>query len=145
MPDDLQTAARETARETAALKGVIPSLSFDGAASDAAAFYVRAFGARDIGRIADDSTPGRLMHCALELNGGGLMMTDCRAPWETEAKKPQGMTLQLIVEDGDAWWTRAVDAGCKVLMPFETMFWGDRWGMLEDPFGIGWAIDEPAR
>jgi PhnB protein len=28
-------------------------------------------------------------------------------------------------------------------MPFQKMFWGDRWGMLEDPFGISWAIDEP--
>ena len=31
------------------------------------------------------------------------------------------------------------------LMPFERMFLGDRWGMVEDPFGIQWAIDEPAR
>jgi PhnB protein len=29
-------------------------------------------------------------------------------------------------------------------MPFERQFWGDRWGMLRDPFGIDWAIDEPA-
>ena len=28
-------------------------------------------------------------------------------------------------------------------MPFEKMFWGDRWGLLEDPFGITWSVDEP--
>ena len=38
----------------------------------------------------------------------------------------------------------ALAAGCTVVMPFERQFWGDRWGMLRDPFGIDWAIDEPA-
>jgi PhnB protein len=71
------------------------------------------------------------------------MMTDCRAPWETEAPKPQGFNLQLVVADGDAWWSRALAAGCTVVMPFERQFWGDRWGMVRDPFGIDWAIDEP--
>ena len=51
---------------------------------------------------------------------------------------------QLVVEDGDLWWNRAVEAGCTVVMPFEKMFWGDRWGLLADPFGLVWAIDEPA-
>jgi PhnB protein len=65
------------------------------------------------------------------------------APGEAEVK-PQGFHLQLVVDDGGAWWNRAVGAGCKVTMPFEEMFWGDRWGLLEDPFGITWGIDEPA-
>jgi len=138
MPDDV------LAKPDAVLsRGVIPYLSLDGAASQAADFYARAFGARDLGRMPDPENEGRLMHCQLEINGGGLMMTDCRAPG-TEAKKPQGVHMQLVVADGDTWWNRAVEAGCKVVMPFERMFWGDRWGMLEDPFGISWAIDEPA-
>jgi PhnB protein len=49
-----------------------------------------------------------------------------------------------VVADGDAWWSRAWQAGCTVVMPFERQFWGDRWGMVRDPFGIEWAIDEPA-
>jgi PhnB protein len=32
-----------------------------------------------------------------------------------------------------------------VVMPFERQFWGDRWGMVRDPFGINWGIDEPAK
>ena len=126
-------------------RGVIPYLSFDGEAGAAADFYVRAFGATDRGRLASDDDPRRLMHCQLEVNGGGLMLTDMRAPWETGPVERKGFHLQLVVADGDAWWDRAVAAGCKVVVPFETMFWGDRWGLLEDPFGNGWAIDEPAR
>jgi PhnB protein len=127
------------------MRGVIPYLSLDGRASEAVAFYARAFGAREFGRFPDEDNPDRLMHVQIEINGGCLMMTDCRAPWETEAPRPQGFNLQLVVVvDGDAWWARALAAGCTVVMPFERQFWGDRWGMLRDPFGIDWAIDEPA-
>jgi PhnB protein len=125
------------------MRGVIPYLSLDGRASEAIEFYARAFGAREFGRFPDEENPGRLMHVQIEINGGCLMMTDCRAPWETEAPKPQGFNLQLVVADGDAWWSRALAAGCTVVMPFERQFWGDRWGMVRDPFGIDWAIDEP--
>ena len=52
--------------------------------------------------------------------------------------------LQLVVADGRAWWDRAVAAGCRVLAPYERQFWGDDWGLLEDPFGIKWAVLQPA-
>lgn len=125
--------------------GVVPYLQFDGDSARAADFYARAFGAVDRGRLPDEADPDRLMHCQLEINGGGLMMSDMRAPSETDAVERRGFHLQLVVADGDRWWARAVEAGCKVLVPFERMFWGDRWGLLEDPFGITWGIDEPAR
>jgi PhnB protein len=136
--------ASENRPDPAVMRGVIPYLSLDGRAAEAVEFYTRAFGAREFGRFLDEENPDRLMHVQIEINGGCLMMTDCRAPWETEAPKPQGFNLQLVVTDGDAWWARALAAGCTVVMPFERQFWGDRWGMLRDPFGIDWAIDEPA-
>jgi PhnB protein len=136
--------ASENCPDPATMRGVIPYLSLDGRAAEAVEFYARAFGAREFGRFLDEENPDRLMHVQIEINGGCLMMTDCRAPWETEAPKPQGFNLQLVVTDGDAWWARALAAGCTVVMPFERQFWGDRWGMLRDPFGMDWAIDEPA-
>ena len=139
MPEDKATALEPTATMT----GVIPHLSLYGRAGEAADFYVRAFGARELARMPDPENPDTLMHVHLEIHGGALMMTDCVAPGEA-VQRPQGFNLQLVVPDGDAWWNRAVEAGCKVVMPFEKMFWGDRWGMVEDPFGISWAIDEPA-
>lgn len=135
--------AVQTRPDPAVMNGVIPYLGMDGRAGEAAAFYVRAFGARDMGGFPDQDNPGRFMHIQVEINGGCLMMTDCRAPGETQSPKPQGVHMQLVVIDGDAWWSRAVNAGCTVTMPFERQFWGDRWGMLRDPFGIDWAINEP--
>ena len=130
--------------DAAVMRGVIPYLSLDGRAGEAADFYQKAFGARDLGRHPDNDHPGRYMHIQLEIHGGSLMMTDCLAPWESDAPTPQGFSLTLMVEDGDHWWSRALAAGCSEVMPFERQFWGDRWGMVRDPFGFEWAIDEPA-
>lgn len=129
--------------DPAVMRGVIAYLGLGGQAGEAADFYARAFGARDLGRYPDQDAPGRYMHIQIEINGGCLMMTDCRAPWEAETSRPQGFHLTLVVADGDAWWNRALAAGCTVVVPFERQFWGDRWGLLRDPFGITWAIDEP--
>ena len=119
---------------TRTMQGVIPYIGMDGRAAEAADFYVRAFGARDLGRMPGEDDPRRLMHCQVEVNGGALMMSDMSDP-NAPSEKPAGFHLQLVVADGDLWWDRAVEAGCTVTMPFEKMFWGDRWGMLEDPSG----------
>ena len=50
------------------------------------------------------------------------------------------MELFVYVDDCDAVYKRAVDAGAKPTMPVEDQFWGDRWGALTDPFGFGWQI-----
>ncbi|TPE51020.1 VOC family protein [Amaricoccus solimangrovi] len=136
----------ETTMETPAfaprvMLGVIPYVSMPGKAGEAADFYARAFAAREIGRFADAASGG-IMHVQLEINGGALMMTGMCAEGQAP-RRPQGFHLQLVVADGQAWWDRAVAAGCEVVMPFERMFWGDRWGMLRDPFGLDWAVNEP--
>lgn len=123
-------------------RGVIPYLSVDGA-SEASAFYQRAFGAREIARLpAEDGK--RLMHCHLEIHGGSLMLSDS-FPEHGHAYQPShSFTMTLVVSDIDAWWQRAVDAGAQVTMPLNVMFWGDRYGQLRDPFGVNWAMNQPA-
>ena len=142
MPNDTTPAA--TRPDPAVMNGVIPYVGLNGRAGEAAEFYARAFGARDLGRFPDQQNPGRFMHVQIEVNGGCLMMTDHSGCADAPAPQPQGFHLQLVVADGDAWWSRAVAAGCTVQVPFERQFWGDRWVMLRDPFGLIWAINEPA-
>jgi uncharacterized glyoxalase superfamily protein PhnB len=124
--------------------GVIPYLSFDNA-SEAAAFYQKAFGAVEIARmLAEDGK--RLMHCHLEINGGALMLSDNFADMGMPpVQRSQSYTMQLIVAaHGDTWWKRAIDAGCKEALPFAVAPWGDKYGQLSDPFGVTWAISAPA-
>lgn len=129
--------------DAAVMRGVIPYLGYTGRAAEAADFYAEAFGANDLGRMPNPERPGRLMHAQLEINGGCLMMTDVDEDREASRGPLRGAHMQLVVHDGKAWWDRALAAGCTVVMPYERQFWGDDWGMVEDPFGVQWAILQP--
>jgi PhnB protein len=114
----------------------------DGAAA-ASEFYQKAFAAKELRRYAHQDGK-RLMHCHLEINGGSIMFNDPMPEHGYPLQPSSSYAMNLVVPDGDLWWNRAVEAGCKVTVPLERAFWGDRYGRLMDPFGIAWAIDEPA-
>ena len=118
--------------------GVAPYLNVDGAIK-AADFYVRAFGADDVARIPPDDK-GRSMHCHVRINGGSVMISDFYPEHGHPFAAPQAFTLHLQVEDFDAWWNRATAAGAQVVQAPHDAFWGDRYGMLKDPFGVTWSI-----
>lgn len=139
MPD----TATATRPDAAIMRGVIPYLDLNGRAAEAADFYARAFAAADLGRMPDPERPDRLMHIQLEINGGALMMTDGCAENASKGPPLASGHLQLVVDDGHAWWDRAVAAGCTVVAPYERQPWGDDWGLLLDPFGIHWAVLQP--
>jgi PhnB protein len=50
------------------------------------------------------------------------------------------VTLHLYVEDIDELFNRAVEAGATVILPVADQFWGDRYGILHDPFGHRWSM-----
>jgi uncharacterized glyoxalase superfamily protein PhnB len=122
--------------------GVIPYLNVDGV-SKASEFYQKAFAAKELARMpAQDGK--RVMHCHLEINGGSLMMSDPFPEHGFPYQPSPSTTMQLVVKDGDFWWNRAIAAGCSQTLPFARAFWGDRYGRMLDPFGVNWAIVEPA-
>jgi PhnB protein len=123
------------------LGGVVPYLTVDGA-SRAAEFYQRAFGAEEVARHPEDDQ-GRTMHIHLHINGGSLMLGDAYPEHGHALQTPQAFNLLLPVEEVDACWNRAVEAGAEVIVPLQVMFWGDRYGELRDPFGVRWSIDGP--
>ena len=123
--------------------GVIPYLNVIGA-SDASALYQKAFGAVEVRRLPSDDGK-RLMHAHLVINKGSLMLSDCFPEHGYEHQPSHSFTMQLVVDDIDSWFKRAVDAGLEVINPVALMFWGDRWGSLKDRFGVHWAINEPAK
>lgn len=56
---------------------------------------------------------------------------------------PAGFNLNLQVDDVDAWFKRATDAGAEPVMEPQDMFWGDRYAQVRDPFGVLWAFNQP--
>jgi PhnB protein len=123
------------------LGGVVPYLAVGGAV-EAAEFYKRAFGAEEVARHPVDEK-GRTMHIHLYINGGSVMLSDPYPEHGHPLQTPQAFTLHLQVDDVDAWWRRAVEAGAEVTLPLQEMFWGARYGQLRDPFGVLWSMNQP--
>jgi uncharacterized glyoxalase superfamily protein PhnB len=137
-----------SAIEKAAAMGVhslSPHLVCKGAA-DAIEFYKKAFDATEMMRLAGED--GRIMHGCVSINGSSVMLVEEAPDWELSGPKALGgtpVTLHLVVEDADAVAQRAVDAGATLVMPAADMFWGDRYGIVEDPFGHRWSVATPVR
>ena len=122
-----------------------PHLVCDGAA-DAIDFYKNAFGAEEVMRLPGPN--GRLMHGAVSINGSIVMLVDENRDWGLLSPKALGgtpVTLTLNVPDVDAAVERAVAAGAGIAMPVADQFWGDRYGIVRDPFGHNWAMATPLR
>lgn len=115
---------------------ITAQLSIDGA-DKAIDFYQRAFGAEVVDRALDPSGT-KIWHAALRIGDSMLFVNDI-FPGMGDGS-PSKSALWLYVNDADAWFKRAVDAGAQPLMPPMDMFWGDRMGQVADPFGQKWTI-----
>ncbi|OBJ51531.1 VOC family protein [Mycobacterium asiaticum] len=125
-----------------------PHLVVDNAAA-AIDFYVKAFDAVELGRVPGPD--GRLIHAAVQINGFTVMLNDdfpemCSGQSMTpKALGGTPVTIHLTVTDVETKFQRAIDAGATVVMPLEDQFWGDRYGVLADPFGHNWSLGQPVR
>jgi uncharacterized glyoxalase superfamily protein PhnB len=126
VPDDMHT--------------VTPHLVCAGAAA-AIDFYKKAFNAVEGGRLPGPD--GRIMHALIRIEGSAVMLVDEMPEWGAfgpKSLKGSPVTIHLYVPDVDAVVARAVAAGAKITMPVADMFWGDRYGKIEDPFGHHWSV-----
>jgi uncharacterized glyoxalase superfamily protein PhnB len=122
------------------MHSVTPHLVCAGAA-EAIEFYKKAFGAVEGARLPGPD--GKLMHAMIRIGDSAVMLVDEMPQWGAlgpKSLKGSPVTIHLYVEDVDAVVKRAVSLGAKVTMPVDDMFWGDRYGKLEDPFGHHWSI-----
>lgn len=120
---------------------VTPTLTVREAAK-AIEFYKKAFDAHEIFRFP--SPDGKtIMHAEIKIGDSIVMLNDefpqmnCISP---QTIGGTGSMIHLYVEDADSVFNKAVSSGAKILMPMMDMFWGDRYGTIEDPFGHRWGI-----
>jgi PhnB protein len=119
---------------------VTPYLIVKGAAQ-AIAFYEKAFGAEELYRMP--MPDGRVGHAELRLGDSRIMLADEHP--EVGALGPGSVggtpvTIHLYVEDVDAIFARATAEGARVTRPLADQFYGDRLGVLTDPFGHVWSV-----
>lgn len=132
--------------ETTPPPGVIAHLVCKDAAA-AIDFYKAAFDATE--RMRLPGKDGLLMHAALTINGGLVMLVD-EFPDMVINRSPAALggtsvTLHLYVPDARAAIAKAVAAGATVVLEPQEMFWGDLYGMVTDPFGHVWSIATPGQ
>jgi uncharacterized glyoxalase superfamily protein PhnB len=113
--------------------------------SEALDFYAKAFGAKILGKM--EGPGGVMMHAEMKIGDSIVMLADEQPgmPGQSSRKTPKnaGATtggVMLYVKDVDAVFERAVAAGGTAAMPPQDMFWGDRYGQIEDPYGHVWAV-----
>lgn len=110
-------------------------------ANAAIEFYKKAFGATEKGGRAL-GPDGKVMHAELKIGDSVIFVNDTMGPASAPGSEPKvhPIQLHLYVEDADTVFNRAVQAGARVEMPLQNMFWGDRYGKVIDPSGHCWAI-----
>ena len=110
-------------------------------ASKAIDFYKEAFNAEELFR---ETVPdGKILHARIKIGDSVVRLSDefsgstHRAPATLGATT---VTLHIYTENVDRLWQQAVQAGAKIVIPLDNQFWGERYGMLTDPFGHQWSM-----
>lgn len=118
---------------------VTPYLIVDGAA-DALAFYAKAFGATEVLRFPMGD---RIAHAEVLIGDSHVMLADEMPDMGHLGPRTRGgptSSLMIYLEDVDAAFARAIEAGATELMPVKDQFYGDRSGTVTDPFGHQWTL-----
>ena len=127
------------------MSAIVPYLTVSNA-SDAIAFYKKAFDAKENSRMPTEDGK-RLMHSDLTIHGGTIFVMDEFPDHGSVGPKagqpvPVGLVIQLPTpKDVDAVYRQAVNAGAKSTQEPADMFWGARFASVTDPFGHGWMLN----
>jgi PhnB protein len=119
---------------------VTPYLIVDDARA-AIDFYCSILGATE--RMRMPGPDGRVGHAELELGNSVIMLADEHPEMDALGPKTVGgtpVTLHVYVEDVDAVFRKALDAGAEETQPLSDKFYGDRSGGFRDPFGHSWSV-----
>ena len=120
-------------------QSVTPYLTIDGAA-EAIRFYEQAFGATELFRLPMGD---RIAHAEIRIGNSHVMLSDEFPEMDQLGPKARGgatSSLMIYLEDVDAAYQQAIDAGATRERVPEDQFWGDRMGTLVDPFGHRWSL-----
>jgi len=110
-------------------------------ATNALEFYKKAFGAKERARMPGPD--GKIMHAEIMIGNSHIMMGEENLQMGNPS--PQSLNgspvgLYIYIREADKVFDRAVNAGATVTMPMMDQFWGDRAGLITDPFGHKWWV-----
>lgn len=118
---------------------VTPYLIIQGAAA-AIEFYKKAFGATELFRMEHE---GKIGHAEIKIGDSPIMLADEHPEMGHVGPKTLGgspVGIMIYVDDVDTVFNQAIEAGGEQVKPLQDQFYGDRSGMLTDPFGHVWTV-----
>ncbi len=132
------------------IKNLNPYLCFNGTADKAIKLYESALGAKaeSVSRFGDvpgmDFAPehkSRVMHALLRIGEGVVMISDSQpnTPVATEGNVQVSLQFDEVADMAKKF--DALAAGGKVTMPLQDTFWGAKFGMLTDAYGVRWMFN----
>jgi PhnB protein len=135
-----KTGTKKVSHVPKGYHSVTPGLAVRDAAQ-AIEFYKKAFGAKEKARMPGPD--GKIMHAELVIGDSHIMLGEENLQMNNPS--PQSLNgspigLYIYVKNADKVFDQAVNAGASATMPMADMFWGDRAGMVTDPFGHKWWI-----
>lgn len=109
--------------------------------AEALDFYKHAFGAKEVMRM--DGPQGKITHAQITIGDSNILLGP--APQSGHLRSPEALgastvSLFIYTDNVDSTFHQAVSAGAKIVQPLADMFWGDRYGVLADPFGHSWSM-----
>lgn len=110
-------------------------------AARAIEFYKKVLGAEETMRL--EKADGRIWHCELRIGDSVIHLSDELPGSSVHAPSPEAFTstaIRVYVPDVDLVFRRALEMGGRSLRPVADVFWGDRMGILADPFGHTWVL-----
>ena len=102
-------------------------------------FYKQCFGAK-VKSLMNGPDGKTVAHAHLKIGNAVLMLAEPMGGPANQVSGGKSSGVMLYVKDANAVFQKAISLGAKQLMPVSDQFWGDRWGMFEDPFGNVWQI-----
>jgi PhnB protein len=133
-----------------AIRQLNPYLNFNGTAAKAIKLYESALGAKVESTMPWTEAPGtapapenkdRVMHATLRIGGAAMMLSDTMPGMDV----PAGGNAHICLDFDDAAEMtsrfEAMSKGGKVTMPLQDTFWGAKFGMLTDAYGIQWMFN----
>ncbi len=131
------------------MEAIVPYLNFNGNAREALAFYEKALGGKvlqlgtfgEANMAQEESMKDQIMHAVFEAGNLKFMVSDC--PPGVSVKSGDQVSLSLNFTGAQEIETifAALSAGGNITMPLQDTFWGARFGMVQDKFGVHWMFN----
>ncbi len=131
------------------MEAIVPYLNFNGNAAEALSFYANALGGKIMFQQTFGESPmesseamkDKIMHGSMQAGALTIMVSDC--PPEFTATSGSNISLSMNFTDSglmDKTFASIAEGG-KITMELQDTFWGARFGMLTDKFGINWMFN----